>query len=158
MFLHRRYFQFVHTNIQWTLARAIIKLGPVLPWTFEGLLRCSRALLLCTSASTGPLSNVWSLTVTGTLWLPQRQTFKGLIWTLPGSLPHWPHVSGKISRLQKNPQQSQPSASVHPPHSLHPVSRHVSSSLIAWRAFILLKGMIDFQPQIWIHYSEPWNC
>lgn len=151
----------MHTNIQWTLARAIIKgeLSPVLSWPFEGLLPCSRVLLLCTSASTELLFNVCSLTMTGTLWLPQRQPFKGLIWTLPGSLPHWPHVSGKISNAYKPPpQQSQPSASVHPPHSLHPVSRHVSYSLIAWRAFILLKGMIDFQPQIWIRRSEPWNC
>lgn len=51
---------------------------------------------------------------------------------------------------------SQPSASVHPPLSLHPVSRHVDYSFTVWRAFILMKGTIDFQPNVWNRCSEPW--
>lgn len=61
-----------------------------------------------------------------------------------------------MSHAYKN-QRSQPFASVHPPLSLQPVSRHVDYSLMLWRAFILKKGTIDFQLKVWIRCSKLWN-
>lgn len=61
-----------------------------------------------------------------------------------------------MSHAYRN-QQSQPSVSVHPPLSLHPVSHHVDYSLMVWRTLIPMKGTIDFLPKVWIRCSEPWN-
>lgn len=83
-------------------------------------------------------------------------TFKGLISTLLCSHPHCQHVSPQMSHAYRN-QQSQPSAAVHPPLSLHPVSHHVGYSLMVWRTLIPMKGTIDFLLKVWIRCSEPWN-